>query len=97
MNLQVLIMAVISKTDICRKIPKHFKPVFLPMLDSTQLAQLQMTYLKALNKRHYEITCLWGFQPGLTKFRLYSHRRWLEACNFGSRQKKDCTIYAAKT
>ena len=25
MNLQVLIMAVVSKTDICQKIPKYFK------------------------------------------------------------------------
>ena len=30
-----------------------------------------------------EKTCFWGFQRGLTQTRLYSHRRWLEAWNFG--------------
>ena len=38
-----------------------------------------------------------GFQPGLTQTRLYSHRSRLEACNFGFRKKKDCTIFVAKT
>ena len=37
-------------------------------------------------------TCLWGFQPGPTQTGLYSHRRWLEACNFGFRN-----IFVAKT
>ena len=38
-----------------------------------------------------------GFRPGPTQTRLYSHRRWLEALNFGLRKKRDCTIYVAKT
>ena len=25
------------------------------------------------------------------------HRRWLEACNFGFRKERDCTIHVAKT
>ena len=28
---------------------------------------------------------------------MYSHRRWLEAGNFGFRKKRDCSIYVAKT
>ena len=35
--------------------------------------------------------------PGLTQTWLYSHRRLLEAKNFGFRKKRDCTIYVAKT
>ena len=35
--------------------------------------------------------------PGLTQNRLYNHRRWLEAWNFGFRKKRDCTIQAVKT
>ena len=30
----------------------------------------------------YEKTGLQGFRPGPTQTGLYSHRRWLEACNF---------------
>ena len=33
-----------------------------------------------------EKTGLWGFRPGPTQTRLYSHRRLLEACNFGFRK-----------
>ena len=35
-----------------------------------------------------------GFQPGPTQTGLYSHRRWLEAGNFGFRH---CTSHVAKT
>ena len=45
----------------------------------------------------YEKTGLRGFRPGPTQTRLYSHRRWLEALNFGFRKKRDCTIRVAKT
>ena len=47
----------------------------------------------------HEKTCLWGLQPGPKQIWLYSHRRWLEARNFGFRKIKNCTtgIYAAKT
>ena len=38
-----------------------------------------------------------GFQPGVTQIRLYSHRSRLEACNFGFKKKRDCTICVAKT
>ena len=38
-----------------------------------------------------------GFRPGLTQNGLYSHRRWLEAGNFGFRKKRNCTIRVAKT
>ena len=38
-----------------------------------------------------------GFRPGLTQIGLYSHRRWLEAENFGFKKKRDCTIHEAKT
>ena len=38
-----------------------------------------------------------GFRPGPTQTWLYSHRRWLVACNFGFRKERDCTIRIAKT
>ena len=44
-----------------------------------------------------EKTCLRAFRSGPTQTRLYIHRRWLEAGNFGFRKKSDCTIYVAKT
>ena len=31
-----------------------------------------------------------GFRPGPTQTGLYSHRRWLEAGNFGFRKKRNC-------
>ena len=37
------------------------------------------------------------FRPAPTQTRLYSHRRWLEAGNFGFRKKRDCTICGEKT
>ena len=44
-----------------------------------------------------EKTGLRGFRPGPTQTRLYRHRRWLEARNFGFRKNRDCTIRVAKT
>ena len=44
----------------------------------------------------HEKTCLWGFRPGLTQTKLYSHRRWLDAYNFRFILKRDCTINVAK-
>ena len=38
-----------------------------------------------------------GFRPGPTQTKLYSRRRWLEACIFGFGKKRDCTIRVAKT
>ena len=38
-----------------------------------------------------------GFQQGLTQTGLYSHKRFLEAGNFGLRKKRNCTIRVAKT
>ena len=38
-----------------------------------------------------------GFRPGPTQTGLYSHRKWLEAGNFGFRKKRDCAIHVAKT
>ena len=37
----------------------------------------------------HEKSCIWGLQPGLTQTGLYSHKRWLEAWNFGLRKKSD--------
>ena len=45
----------------------------------------------------YEKTGILGFRPGPTQTRLYSHKRWLEACIFVFRKERDCTIYVAKT
>ena len=38
-----------------------------------------------------------GFRPSLTQTGLFSHRRWLEAGNFGFRKYSNCTICVAKT
>ena len=43
-----------------------------------------------------EKTKQFGFQPGSTQIRLYSHKRWLEAWNFGFKKKRGCTIRVAK-
>ena len=43
------------------------------------------------------IKSVFGFRPDSTQTGLYSHRRWLEALNFGFRQKMDCTICVTKT
>ena len=40
----------------------------------------------ACNEPRSEKTGLRGFRPGLTQTGLYSHRRWLEARNFGFRK-----------
>ena len=44
-----------------------------------------------------EKTGVRGYRPGPTQTGLYSHTRWLEACNFGFRKQRDCTIHVAKT
>ena len=38
-----------------------------------------------------------GFRQGPTQTDLYSHRRWVEAGNFGFRKQSNCTICVAKT
>ena len=40
---------------------------------------------------------LWRFRPGPTQTSLYSHRKRLEAGNFGFRKKRNCTIRVVKT
>ena len=50
-----------------------------------------------MNECRHEKTCLPGFQPGLTKTGLYSHRRRLQVCKFGFKKKRDSTSYEAKT
>ena len=44
------------------------------------------TYSDMINEPRCEKTGLLGFRPGSTQIGLYSHRRWLEACNFLSRK-----------
>ena len=50
-----------------------------------------------INEPRREITGLLGFLPGPTQTKLYNHRRWLEALNFGFGEKRDCTVCVAKT
>ena len=38
-----------------------------------------------------------GFRTGPTQTSLYSQRSRLEACNFGFKKKRNCTIRVAKT
>ena len=43
-------------------------------------------------------TCMRCFRPGTThKPGCTAKKRWLEACNFGFRKNRDCTINVAKT
>ena len=49
------------------------------------------------NEQCHEKTGLRGFRPGATQAGLYSHRRWLEAWNFGLGKQRDCTIHVTKT
>ena len=44
-----------------------------------------MLFLSWINGPRCEKTGLRGFRPGLTQTGLYSHRRWLEAWDFGFR------------
>ena len=46
---------------------------------------------------HHEKTWFQGFQPGPTQTRLYRHRRWLKAQNFGFIKKRDNATYVSKT
>ena len=39
----------------------------------------------------------WGFRLGRAQTGLYSHKRWLEALNFGFRKLRDCSVSVAKT
>ena len=52
---------------------------------------------KILYEPVHEKTNNLGFQPGPTQTMLYSYRRWLEAGNFGFREKRKCAICVAKT
>ena len=52
--------------------------------------------LYLIYKPVHEKTNNFSFRPGPTQTGLYSHRRWLEAGNFGFR-KRNCTILVAKT
>ena len=57
----------------------------------------QLTGLVFLYEPRHNKTGLRGFRPGSTQNRLYSHRRSLEARNFGFRKYRDCTFYVVKT
>ena len=50
---------------------------------------------KIISEHCREKACLRGFRPGLTQTRMYIHRRWLKAANFGFRKKSDCIIYVS--
>ena len=65
--------------------------------DSHDDAQCVPYLTKKLLEPRCEKTGLRGVRPGPTQTRLYNHTRWLEACNFIFRKKRDCTIYIAKT
>ena len=63
---------------------------------------VKILYLGSINsfKIHvytYLSLIVQGFRPCPTQTGLYNHTRWLEAGNFGSRKKRECTIRVAKT
>ena len=68
---------------------------------SSQEQSLVKTFVVHFLDSTYEPPCeqtgLRGFRPGPTQTRLYSQRRWLEACDFVFRKNRDCTICVAKT
>ena len=71
-------------------------------LEDTKLSTyLSITNSHSINYHTYEPcrekTCLQGCRQGPTQPGLYSHRRWLEAGNFGFRKYRNSTIYVAKT
>ena len=63
---------------------------FLGMADYEILieasAPYQIVTVEVIYKPHYEKTNILGLRPGLTQTGLCSHRRWLEATNFGFRK-----------
>ena len=72
----------------------HYVPLFCPPLDvPSGLAELSFNDAGTLQccfmllfEPVYEKTNNLGFQRGPTQTRLYCHRRWLEAGNFGFRK-----------
>ena len=74
----------------------------LPINSSTQMLSIRQegstpSLAQSSMSRVARKTCLRSFRPGRTQTGRHSHRRWLEAGNFGFRKKRDCTIYVAKT
>ena len=74
MNLQVFIMAVVSKTDISRKIPKYFKFVEVDCFATThqkafilEPKKIALQYLSLVNnERCCNFTCLQVAAPPST-------------------------------
>ena len=70
-----------------------------PMKSAVSPVKAQISL--ARHRHTYEPRCektgLRGFRPGPTQTRLYCHRRRLVACNFVSREERDCSIRVAKT
>ena len=66
----------------------------LDVLEKT--SWIRFPYPGIYEPRH-EKTCRRVFRPDRTQTGLYSHIRWLETKNFGSRKKSVCTIYVVKT
>ena len=70
----------------CHKVPGQidFSPYFITSSFDWTIK------LWSIKVSIYEPVCEktndFGFRPGLTQTRLYSHRRWLEAGNFGFRK-----------
>ena len=59
------------------------------------LSILRFQCQAAVNEPRREKTCLRDFRPGPTQIRLYNHRGWLEAWNFGFGKERDCTFQGA--
>ena len=54
-----------------------------------------VTTVRVINEPRHEKTCLRGFRPGETQTGLLSYRSQLESWNFGYRNYRYYTIYAA--
>ena len=54
-------------------------------------------YENYVSEPSHEKTSNLGFRPGPTQTGLYSHRSRLEACNFGFKKKRNCSVCVVKT
>ena len=52
-------------------------------MSSRAMYNLFSSHFVRLYELHHDNTCLQGFLPGLTQNRLYIHRRYIEAWNYG--------------
>ena len=86
----------ILKYNVCMEMRKYGKYQIRPRLTYSPGQTLINSRANRYEPVHEKTNNL-GFRPGTTQTGLYSHRRWLEAGNFGFGNKRNCTTHVAKT